>query len=118
MMMENVNYGRDELMFLNMVRQGVIGDLLHGEAAYIPCLVTQLGDTRGEGAWRPEYHTRINGNPVSYTHLSPIRKFSGNWPMQGMLSRAVWLFFTVCGIAQTGTCLLYTSLKGVRSGRR
>ena len=24
--------------------------------------------------------------------------------MQGMLSRAVWLFFTVCGIAQTGTC--------------
>ena len=50
MMMENVNYGRDELMFLNMVRQGVIGDLLHGEAAYIHCLVTQLGGTRGEGA--------------------------------------------------------------------
>lgn len=45
MMMENVNYGRDELMFLNMVRQGVIGDLLHGEAAYIHCLVTQLGRT-------------------------------------------------------------------------
>ena len=42
MMMENVNYGRDELMFLNMVRQGVIGDLLHGEAAYIHCLVTQV----------------------------------------------------------------------------
>ena len=30
MMMENVNYGREELMYLNMVRQGVIGDLLYG----------------------------------------------------------------------------------------
>ena len=28
MMLENVNYGRDELMFLNMCRQGVIGELL------------------------------------------------------------------------------------------
>ena len=35
MMMENVNYGREELLFLNMCRQGVIGELLHGEAAYI-----------------------------------------------------------------------------------
>ena len=34
-MMENVNYGRTELMYLNICRQGVIGDLLHLEAAYI-----------------------------------------------------------------------------------
>ncbi|MDH3441086.1 MAG: Gfo/Idh/MocA family oxidoreductase, partial [Gammaproteobacteria bacterium] len=34
MMMENVCYGREELMALNMVRQGVLGELLHGEAAY------------------------------------------------------------------------------------
>jgi len=33
MMMENVNYGREELIYLNMVRQGVLGELLHGEAA-------------------------------------------------------------------------------------
>ena len=32
MMMENVNYGREELMYLNMCRQGVIGELLHAEA--------------------------------------------------------------------------------------
>ena len=75
MMMENVNYGRDELMFLNMVRQGVIGDLLHGEAAYIHCLVTQLGDTRGEGAWRPEYHTRINGNLYPTHGLGPVAQY-------------------------------------------
>ena len=29
MMMENVNYGRDELMYLNMCRKGVIGVFLH-----------------------------------------------------------------------------------------
>ena len=34
-MLENVNYSRDELLFLNMCRQGVIGEILHGEAAYI-----------------------------------------------------------------------------------
>ena len=42
MMMENVNYGREELMYLNMVRQGVIGDLLYGEAAYIHELRGQM----------------------------------------------------------------------------
>ena len=31
MMMENVNYGREELLYLNMCRQGVIGELLHGD---------------------------------------------------------------------------------------
>lgn len=48
MMMENVNYGREELMYLNMVRQGVIGDLLYGEAAYIPELrgADEAGGTR------------------------------------------------------------------------
>ena len=35
MMMENVNYGREELMFLNIIRNGQLGELLHGEAAYI-----------------------------------------------------------------------------------
>ena len=42
MMMENVCYGREELMALNMVRQGVLGELLHGEAAYIHELRWQM----------------------------------------------------------------------------
>ena len=41
MMMENVNYGRDELLFLNMCRKGVLGELLHAEAAYIHELRSQ-----------------------------------------------------------------------------
>ncbi|WOT06383.1 Gfo/Idh/MocA family protein [Shewanella youngdeokensis] len=34
MMMESINYGRDALMVLNMVRKGVLGELLHAEASY------------------------------------------------------------------------------------
>src|SRR5262245_39718398 len=34
-MMENCCYGENEMMVLNMVRAGVFGELLHGEAAYI-----------------------------------------------------------------------------------
>ena len=49
MMMENVNYGREELMFLNLIRNGQLGDLLHGEAAYIHDLRFQMNEeTRGD----------------------------------------------------------------------
>lgn len=34
-MMENVNYGCDELMVLNMVCKGIFGELLYGEVVYI-----------------------------------------------------------------------------------
>ena len=35
MHMENVCYGREELLYLNMVRQGVIGELLHAMGAQL-----------------------------------------------------------------------------------
>ena len=53
MMMENVNYGREELLYLNMCRQGVIGELLRGVAAYIHELRWQMEEVeRGTGSWR------------------------------------------------------------------
>ncbi len=59
MMMENVNYGREELLYLNMVRQGVIGELLHGEAAYIHDLRGQMNQVeRGTGSWRTYHYAR------------------------------------------------------------
>ena len=52
MMMENVNYGRDELLFLNMCRKGLVGELLHAEAAYIHELRWQMyNEERGTGSW-------------------------------------------------------------------
>jgi len=60
MMMENVNYSRDELMFLNMVRQGVVGELLHAEAAYIHELRWQMDEQdRGTGSWRTHHYANL-----------------------------------------------------------
>ena len=44
--MENENYGRDELMFLNMCRKGLIGDFLHAEASYIHSLRFQMDEQK------------------------------------------------------------------------
>ena len=47
-MMENVNYGREELLCLNLCRKGIIGDLLHAEAAYIHELRFQMEEQQRE----------------------------------------------------------------------
>jgi len=76
MMMENVNYGREELMFLNMVRQGVIGELLHGEAAYIHELRSQMMDEkRGTGSWRTFHYAERNGNLYPTHGLGPVAQY-------------------------------------------
>ena len=75
MMMENVNYGREELIYLNMVRQGVIGELLHGEAAYIHELRGQMlgGDTTG--SWRTFQYANRNGNLYPTHGLGPVAQY-------------------------------------------
>ncbi|WP_286233506.1 Gfo/Idh/MocA family protein [Thalassotalea sediminis] len=76
MMMENVCYGRDELMVLNMVRQGVFGELLHGEAAYIHDLRSQMKNLdRHTGSWRTYWHTKTNGNLYPTHGLGPISQY-------------------------------------------
>ncbi|PHI20090.1 alpha-N-acetylgalactosaminidase [Lewinellaceae bacterium SD302] len=76
MMMENVNYGRDELMFLNIVRQGLLGDLLHAEAAYIHELRWQMEEVeRGTGSWRTGHYARRNGNLYPTHGLGPVAQY-------------------------------------------
>jgi predicted dehydrogenase len=76
MMMENVNYGRDELMVLNMVRQGLFGDLLHGEAAYIHDLRSQMKEIdQSTGSWRTYWHTTHNGNLYPTHGLGPVSQY-------------------------------------------
>lgn len=76
MMMENVNYGREELMYLNMVRQGVIGELLHGEASYIHELRWQMEDEeRGTGFWRTAHYAKRNGNLYPTHGLGPVAQY-------------------------------------------
>ena len=76
MMLENVNYNRDELMFLNMCRQGVIGDILHGEAAYIHELRWQMEEQkRGTGSWRTLHYANRNGNLYPTHGLGPVAQY-------------------------------------------
>ena len=76
MMMENVNYSRDELLFLNMCRQGLVGDLLHAEAAYIHELRWQMEEQeRGTGSWRTYHYSQRNGNLYPTHGLGPVAQY-------------------------------------------
>lgn len=76
MMMENVCYGREELLVLNMVRNGVFGDLLHGEGAYIHDLRSQMHEIEhGTGSWRTYEYAKHNGNLYPTHGLGPIAQY-------------------------------------------
>ncbi len=76
MMMENVNYGRTELMYLNMCRNGLIGDFLHAEAAYIHELRWQMNEVdRGTGSWRTPQYAFGKGNLYPTHGLGPVAQY-------------------------------------------
>ncbi len=76
MMLENVCYGQEELMVLNMVRMGIFGELLHGEGAYIHDLRWQMKEIEhGTGSWRTLEYTRHNGNLYPTHGLGPIAQY-------------------------------------------
>ena len=76
MMLENVNYFRAEMMFINMIRQNVIGELQHGEAAYIHDLRDQMNqESRGTGSWRTHHYSKSSGNLYPTHGLGPIAQY-------------------------------------------
>lgn len=76
MMLENVNYGREELMVLNMCQMGLFGELLHGEAAYIHDLRGQMNEIgHGTGSWRTLHYTKRNGNLYPTHGLGPVAHY-------------------------------------------
>ena len=71
-MMENCNYGRREMMILNMVRQGVLGELLHAEGAYIHDLRHIKWSDHGEGLWRWKHSIDRDANLYPTHGLGPV----------------------------------------------
>jgi hypothetical protein len=71
-MMENCCYDRFELMTLNLVRQGLLGEVLHGEAGYLHDLRGLKFTTDGEGLWRRAWSVTHNGNLYPTHGLGPI----------------------------------------------
>ena len=81
MMLENCCYDFFELLTLNMARQGMFGDIVHGEGAYIHNLMglnfkKPLDDRQADGAytdmWRLKENASRNGNLYPTHGLGPI----------------------------------------------
>jgi len=71
-MMENVNYGRWEMLAFHMVRRGLFGDIVHGEGGYLHDLRSIKFADSGEGLWRRDHSMRRNGNLYPTHGLGPI----------------------------------------------
>ena len=71
-MMENCCYDRAELMILNMVRQGLLGELLHGECGYLHDLRDIKFSDEGEGLWRLAHSVTRNGDLYPTHGLGPV----------------------------------------------
>jgi len=77
LMLENCCYGETELMVLQMVKDGMFGDLLYGEGAYLHDLRRLLFEDRSEGLWRRFPHTKQNGNLYPTHGLGPVANYMG-----------------------------------------
>ena len=73
-MLENCCYGRTEMMVLNMVRQGLLGELIHGEAGYMHELREdrELLGADQEVRWRLEHMIHRDGNLYPTHGLGPV----------------------------------------------
>ena len=59
-----------------MCRQGVIGELLHAEAAYVHELRFQMQqEDRGTGSWRTHHYTTGKGNLYPTHGLGPVAQY-------------------------------------------
>ena len=72
-MLENCCYDFFEMLTLNMVRQGMFGDVIHGEGAYIHNLVgLKYSKTGYADMWRLEHNAKRSGNLYPTHGLGPI----------------------------------------------
>lgn len=78
MLLENCCYGQSEMLALNMAREGILGQLVHGEGAYIHDLRgLQFAENGYQGMWRLKYNTEHGGNPYPTHGLGPICQYMG-----------------------------------------
>jgi predicted dehydrogenase len=70
--LENCCYGYNEMLVNRLVHEGVMGEVLHCEAAYLHDLRSILFEDRDEGLWRRAWHTRLDGNLYPTHGLGPV----------------------------------------------
>ena len=82
MQLENCCYGEAEMLCLNLVRKGLLGEIVHGEGAYIhdlrslcyldPVVKKDKGATGYENYWRLRHNVRHKGNQYDTHGLGPV----------------------------------------------
>ncbi|HET9710516.1 MAG TPA: Gfo/Idh/MocA family oxidoreductase [Pyrinomonadaceae bacterium] len=75
LIMENCCYDHSETTVLNMVRAGLLGDLVHGECAYNHDLREILFEDKDEGLWRRRHHTLRDSNLYPTHGLGPMAMY-------------------------------------------
>jgi Oxidoreductase family, NAD-binding Rossmann fold len=72
-LMENCNYGRNELAMLKMAHEGSFGEITNGHGGYLHDLRELLfSDTYYTDAWRRKWHTRSIASFYPMHGLAPI----------------------------------------------
>ena len=72
-MIENCCYNEEELFILNMIKQGVFGDVTHTEGAYLHDLRAHMLSTDYyQNQWRLKHHIERDGNFYTTHGLGPI----------------------------------------------
>jgi len=77
MMLENCCYGEDELLALSLARNGLLGELVHGDCGYIHELRAGLTDGTYYKEYPFEYFKTHAGNSYPTHGLGPICQYMG-----------------------------------------
>jgi len=71
-MMENCCYDRPEMLCLNLVKKGLLGEIFHAEAGYLHDLREVKFSGVAESLWRPQHSIARNGNLYPTHGLGPV----------------------------------------------
>ena len=71
-MMENVNYQEPEMAIWNMIRKGLLGELVYAEAGYMHDTRYLKANDFGDGLWLGDHHADRNGSLYPTHGLGPV----------------------------------------------
>ncbi len=72
MMLENWSFRRDNLAILNMIRKGLLGDIVHGHCSYSHDCCAWYFDGEGKPRWQGEYLSKRNASQYPTHALGPM----------------------------------------------
>jgi predicted dehydrogenase len=75
MMLENCNYGQEEMALLNMVKKGLFGELVHCQGGYQHDLREEIGKGDINRHYRQDNFLQRNGELYPTHELGPIAKY-------------------------------------------